>query len=172
MRLFHATGNFRNSSNMYCIKYSAYKMTVIKKEYERLDHRVIDSAVTQWRQRLDPCFSANSGHQTFVVKRNCWTFSAVTWTYVFALMFCSPFVITILAENVYSTCYITTSNVFCALLRILTKFILSMLLRYGVRSSAHAGALGYEAFPATPITSHVTPSADSIGGFRVKSWSG
>jgi len=31
-------------------------------EWERMDQRIIDNAVKQWRQRLRACVSANGGH--------------------------------------------------------------------------------------------------------------
>ena len=34
----------------------------ITEEWERLDQRVIDSGVKQWRKRLRACVAANSGH--------------------------------------------------------------------------------------------------------------
>jgi len=34
----------------------------ITEERERLDQRVIDNAVKQWRKRLRACVAANSGH--------------------------------------------------------------------------------------------------------------
>jgi len=34
----------------------------ITEEWERLDQRVIDNAVKQWRKRLCACVAANSGH--------------------------------------------------------------------------------------------------------------
>jgi len=34
----------------------------ITEEWERLDQRVIDNAVKQWRKSLHACVAANSGH--------------------------------------------------------------------------------------------------------------
>ena len=34
----------------------------IMEEWERLDQRVIDNAVKQWRKRLRACVAANGGH--------------------------------------------------------------------------------------------------------------
>ena len=34
----------------------------ITEEWERLDQRVIDNAVKQWRKRLHACVAANGGH--------------------------------------------------------------------------------------------------------------
>ena len=34
----------------------------IAEEWERLDQRVIDNAVKQWRKRLDACVAADGGH--------------------------------------------------------------------------------------------------------------
>jgi len=34
----------------------------ITEEWERLDQRVIDNAVKQWRKRLDACVAANGGY--------------------------------------------------------------------------------------------------------------
>ena len=34
----------------------------IMEEWERLDQRVIDNAVKQWRKRLDACVAADGGH--------------------------------------------------------------------------------------------------------------
>jgi len=34
----------------------------ITDEWERMDQRIIDNAVKQWRQRLRACVSANGGH--------------------------------------------------------------------------------------------------------------
>jgi len=34
----------------------------ITEEWERLDQRVIDNSVKQWRKRLRACVAANGGH--------------------------------------------------------------------------------------------------------------
>jgi len=37
-------------------------LIIIVEEWERLDQRIIDNAVKQWRRRLRSCVAAKGGH--------------------------------------------------------------------------------------------------------------